>query len=142
MEQRLSFMTLGVADLDRAEAFYRALGWTPSSYGEGKGIVFFQLPGMVFALFPRADLAHDANIAESTPGFSGVTLSYNARAPDEVDAVLAEAVAAGATVTRPAGPSFWGGYMGYFTDLDGHLWEVCFNPHASLGPEGQVTIPA
>jgi catechol 2,3-dioxygenase-like lactoylglutathione lyase family enzyme len=142
MEQRFSFITLGVADLDRAEAFYRALGWAPSSYGEGKGIVFFQLPGIVFSLFPREELAHDAQVADSKPGFSGVTLSYNTRTQAEVDAILAEAVAAGAVVTKPAGKASWGGYMAYFTDLDGHLWEVCYNPHAELGPEGQVTIPA
>lgn len=141
MEQRVSFITLGVADLDRAAAFYKALGWTPSSYGEGKGIVFFQLPGMAFALFPRTELAHDANVSDSKPGFSGITLSHNTRSQAEVDTLLAEATAAGATVTRPADTVFWGGYMGYFTDLDGHLWEVCFNPQASLGPEGQVTLP-
>lgn len=142
MEQRLSFITLGVADLDRAEAFYRALGWVPSSYGEGKGIVFFQLPGMVFGLFAREALAQDAGVADSQPGFSGITLSYNTRSRDEVDAVVAEAEAADATVTRKPGAVSWGGYVGYFKDLDGHLWEVCHNPHAELGPEGQITIPA
>jgi predicted lactoylglutathione lyase len=142
MEQRFSFITLGVADLHRAEVFYRALGWTPSSYGDGKGIVFFQLPGMVFSLFPREELAHDAQVPNSKPGFSGVTLSYNTRTQVEVDAILAEAVAAGAAVTKPASEAVWGGYMAYFTDLDGHLWEVCYNPHAELGPKGEITIPA
>jgi catechol 2,3-dioxygenase-like lactoylglutathione lyase family enzyme len=141
MEQRLSFITLGVADLARAEAFYRALGWTPSSYGDGKGITFFQLPGMVFALFPREELAHDAEVENSTPGFSGITLSHNVRSEAEVDATLAGAVGAGGRLTRAAGKAFWGGYMGYFADPDGHLWEVCFNPHAELGPNGEVTIP-
>ena len=141
MEQRFSFITLGVADLERAEAFYRALGWTPSSYGEGKGIVFFQLPGMVFSLFPRHELAEDAHVADSKPGFSGVTLSYNTRTQGEVDAVIDQAIGAGATLTKPAGKAFWGGYMGYFSDPDGHLWEICYNPHAQLSASGAVTIP-
>jgi predicted lactoylglutathione lyase len=142
MEQRLSFITLGVADLEKAEAFYRALGWTPSSYGDGKGITFFQLPGMVFALFPRHELAEDAGVEDSKPGFSGISLSHNVRSEADVDAVLLTAVAAGAQITKPAGKAFWGGYMGYFADIDGHHWEVCYNPHAELGPKGEVTIPA
>lgn len=141
MEQRLSFITLGVADLARSQAFYQALGWTPSSYGDGKGIVFFQLGGLVLALFPREELAEDANVSAEGSGFSGITLSHNVRSEAEVDATLAEAVAAGARLLRPGSRVFWGGYMGYFADPDGHNWEVCFNPQVPVQDDGTVRLP-
>jgi catechol 2,3-dioxygenase-like lactoylglutathione lyase family enzyme len=141
MEQRLSFITLGVADLDRSRAFYEALGWTASAYGDGKDIVFFQVGGLVLALIPREELAEDANVSAEGSGFSGITLSHNVRSEAEVDATLAEAVAAGARLLRPGSRVFWGGYMGYFADPDGHNWEVCFNPQVPVQGDGTVRLP-
>ena len=140
MEQRLSLVTLGVADLDRARVFYERLGWR-RSFRKAEGVVFFQTGSMALALFPRADLAKDANVPAEGSGFSGVALAYNARSRDEVDAVLAEAAAAGGAIAKPASDAFWGGYSGYFADPDGHLWEVAWNPGFALGPDGAVTLP-
>jgi catechol 2,3-dioxygenase-like lactoylglutathione lyase family enzyme len=141
MEQRISFITLGVADLARAKAFYEALGWKASKSGEGLGIVFFQAGGQVFALFPREELAKDAGV-ENTPagGFSGVTLAHNVRSKEAADAVMAEALAAGASPVKPLHDVFWGGYSGYFADPDGHLWEVCYNPYSKFGDDGSVYL--
>jgi catechol 2,3-dioxygenase-like lactoylglutathione lyase family enzyme len=142
MEQRISFFTLGVSDLARSEAFYRRLGWTPSDYGvEGK-IVFFQLNGLVMALFGRADLAQDAGLPESPPApFSGITVSHNTRTEAEVETVIAQAAAAGATVLKPPHRADWGGIVAYFSDPDGHAWEVCYNPHAKIADDGSVWLP-
>jgi len=143
MDQRVSFITLGVADLARAQAFYEALGWRPSKYGAGEGVTFFAIAGgLVLALYPRADLARDAGIADTgAPAFSGVSLSYNTHSRDEVDQLMAEAARIGGRITAPAKTVFWGGYVGYFTDPDGHLWEACWNPKAVVGDDGTVTIP-
>ena len=139
MEQRISLVTLGVADLRRATAFYEALGWGGQEVQE---TVFFQAGGLVVVLWGRAALAADSGIADSgTDGFGGVALAHNVRSPGEVDAVLAEAVAAGATVTRPAAETFYGGYAGCFTDPDGHVWEVAHNPGFTLGADGSLTVP-
>ena len=141
MEQRLSVVTLGVADLDRAAAFYEGgLGWTP--VGDDLGIVFYQLPGMILGLWSRQKLAEEAGLADTGPGFGGISLAYNARSPGEVDTVLAEAEAAGGTITAPANETFWGGYSGYFTDPEGHVWEVAHNPFWMIDDDGRVTIPA
>jgi len=140
MEQRLSLITLGVADLDRARAFYERLGWK-RSVRKAEGVVFFQLNGLALALWPRAELAKDANVIDDGAGFSGVALAYNARTRNEVDAVLAEAVAAGARLLKRAQEAFWGGYQGYFADPDGHLWEVAWNPGFALDAKGNVTLP-
>jgi catechol 2,3-dioxygenase-like lactoylglutathione lyase family enzyme len=137
VEQRVSVITLGVADLDRARRFYEALGWRRGN--EDAGVVFFQIPGAVLALWSRASLAEDANIADGG-GFGGITLAYNARSKADVDAVLAEAKAAGAAVLKPAKETLWGGYSGYFADPDGHPWEVAWNPHWSLDDEGRVKL--
>ena len=143
MEQRVSFITLGVTDLDRARSFYEALGWTPAKYGEGAGVVFFEIgPGLVLALYPRADLARDANLTDAGPGaFSGVSLSYNTRSREETDAIMAEAQRAGGRVLTPAAEVFWGGYVGYFADPEGHLWEVAFNPKAEIAANGAISLP-
>lgn len=141
MDQRLSFITLGVADLDRSRSFYERLGWRPSRAGEGLGIVFFQLGGLVLALYPRNELAKDADVPDSPPGgFSGVTLAYNTRTRDEADAVMAQALTAGASLKKPLQAVFWGGYSGYFADPDGHLWEVVHNPHANLAADGSIRL--
>jgi len=138
MEQRVSLITLGVADLDRSRRFYEALGWKAGDTPEG--VVFFQIPGGVFGLWSRAALAEDAGVADSG-GFGGIAIAYNARSRDEVDAVLAEAVAAGAKLLKPAKEAFWGGYSGYFADPDGHAWEVAHNPFWTVEADGRVTLP-
>src|SRR5271170_363552 len=109
MEQRVSLITLGVADLERSREFYQRLGWR-RSMAKAEGVVFFQTGGMALALYPRQDLAKDANIAPEGQGFNGITLAYNTRNRAEVDSVLKEARAAGATIRRPAQEAFWGGY--------------------------------
>lgn len=119
MEQRLSLVTLGVADLKRARAFYEALGWVSDSAPE-MGVVFFQVGGMVLALWGRAELAEDCALPDGDPGrFGGIALAHNVRSPSEVDAVIEEARAAGATITREPAATFWGGYSGVFADPDG-----------------------
>ena len=138
MEQRLSLVTLGVADLDRSRRFYEALGWRRS--GDQPEVAFFQAGGMVLALWSREQLAADANVPAAGSGFSGIALAYNARSREEVDAVLAEAKAAGAAIPKPAEDTFWGGYAGYFADPDGHLWEVAWNPHWTLAEDGSVRL--
>jgi predicted lactoylglutathione lyase len=118
---------LGVADLERSRAFYERLGWR-RSVRDAKGVVFFQAGGMALALYPRAELAKDANVAPEGSGFVGMALAYNARSRAEVDDVLAEAERAGARLWKPAQDAFWGGYSGYFADPDGFAWEVAWQP--------------
>jgi catechol 2,3-dioxygenase-like lactoylglutathione lyase family enzyme len=138
MEQRLSMVTLGVADLDRARRFYEALGWR--RHGDQAEVVFFQAGGMVLGLWSRESLAEDARVPAGGPGFGGIALAYNTRAREDVDAVLAKAEAAGATITKPAEEAFWGGYTGYFADPDGHLWEVAWNPSWTIAADGSVKL--
>jgi catechol 2,3-dioxygenase-like lactoylglutathione lyase family enzyme len=139
VEQRISLVTLGVADLPRAKAFYEALGWRGQEVEE---TVFFQAGGLAVVLWGRAALAADSGVEDTgADGFGGLALAHNVRSRDEVDAVLAEAAAAGATLTRPAAETFYGGYAGCFTDLDGHVWEVAHNPGFTLGPDGSLTVP-
>lgn len=142
MEQRLSLITLGVTDLARARRFYeRGLGWEPSG-ASNRSVAFYQLGGMVLALYPRTALAEDAGVDPGQPGFGGIALAYNVRQREDVDAVLAEAVAAGATLLKPAADTDWGGYAGYFADPDGHPWEVAWNPHFSLSVQGGLGLPS
>ena len=140
MEQRLSIITLGVADLKRSREFYERLGWR-RSMAQAEGVVFFQTGGMALALFPRHELAKDANIAADGQGFSGISLAYNARNREEVDSVLAEAEAAGGRLLKHAQQAVWGGYSGYFSDPDGFLWEVAWNPSFSVAEDGSIRIP-
>lgn len=140
MEQRVSLVTLGVANLDRSRAFYERLGWR-RSLAAAQGVVFFQTGGMALSLFPRDELAKDADVSPKGQGFSGMTLAYNTRSREEVDAVLAEAVAAGAKLVKPAQEAFWGGYSGYFSDPDGFLWEVAWNPSFRMAEDGAIRIP-
>ena len=123
MEQRISLITLGVRDLERSRRFYESLGWRRSMV-DAPGVVFFQAGGMALALWPRGELAKDAMIADDGGGFAGIALAYNTRTRDEVDQVLAEAIAAGGRVLRPAQQAFWGGYQAYFCDPDGYAWEI------------------
>ena len=138
MEGRISLVTLGVADIGRARAFYDALGWEGQS-PDGE-VVFYRAGGMVLALWSRELLAADSTVTDQG-GWGGVTLAHNGRTPAEVDAVLAEAVAAGATIGRPGAPTEWGGYSGIFLDPDGHPWEVAHNPHWPLDDDGSVALP-
>jgi catechol 2,3-dioxygenase-like lactoylglutathione lyase family enzyme len=137
MDQRVSLITLGVADLARSLGFYQALGWRRGNRDES--VVFFQLPGFILALWSRTSLAEDAQVKDSG-GFGGIALAYNARSKSEVDAVLDQAVRAGARLLKPAHDAFWGGYSGYFADPDGHVWEVAFNPGWSIDAAGRVTL--
>ena len=129
MEPRISIITLGVADLPRAVAFYRdGLGLTLFD-DNTESIAFFQNKGTWLALYPKSALAADVGISAEGSGFSGVTLAHNVRTKEEVDDLLAVAVSAGAALVKPAQDTFWGGYSGYFTDPEGYLWEIAWNPH-------------
>jgi uncharacterized protein len=139
MEQRVSLVTLGVDDLQRARTFYEALGWTTRAEPDDD-VVFFQSGGMIVALWGRSELTSDSGV-EDRGGYGGVTLAHNVRSPAEVDAVMAEAEAAGATITRAAGETFWGGYSGAFADPDGHPWEIAHNPRWTIHDDGSVSLP-
>lgn len=137
MEQRLSLVTLGVADLERAERFYTRLGWR--ARGDDDDVVFFQCGGLVVALWDRASLAEDSTV-EDGGGWGGVTLALNVRSPEEVDDVLAEAAQAGAVIGREGAETFWGGYSGVFVDPDGHPWEVAHNPFWTVTETGETLL--
>ena len=139
MKQRLTLVTLGVADLARAVSFYRALGWEPANDVEEQGVAFFESGGMVVALWSREELAADSAVSDPG-GWGGVTLAHNVGSVEEVDAVLAQAEAAGATIGRPGAETFWGGYSGIFIDPDGHPWEVAHNPHWTIAEDGSLSI--
>ena len=138
MEQRVSLVTLGVADLFRARAFYEALGWTTRA-APGDDVVFFQAGGMIVALWDRSFLAEDSGVPDAG-GWGGVTLAHNVRSPAEVDAVIEEARQAGASIPRAGAETFWGGYSGIFVDPDGHPWEVAHNPRWTLADDGTVEL--
>jgi predicted lactoylglutathione lyase len=138
-EPRLSIVTLGVSDLEKARKFYEALGWTASPASQGD-IVFFQLGGMALALYPRGTLAEDACVDAEGGGFRGITLAYNVRSKGEVAVLLKVAEAAGGKILKPAQDVFWGGHSGYFADLDGHLWEVAWNPYSKLNERGEFEL--
>ena len=142
MEQRLSLVTLGVADLDRARRFYEdGLGWARAAASQ-EGIAFYRAGGMVIGLYPRPALAEDCGLPDPGPQpFTGLTLAYNARSRGEADAVMAEALAAGASLVKPLQAVFWGGYSGYFADPDGHLWEVAHNPFWEIAEDGALVLP-
>ena len=139
MEQRLSLVTLGVADVDRAKAFYEQLGWRGQEVQE---TVFFQAGGMAVVLWGRDKLAVDSGLADQSPaGFDGVVLAQNVRSRQEVDEIIAAAQTAGATISKPPGETFYGGYAGFFVDLDGHAWEIAYNPGFALAEDGSLTLP-
>jgi len=139
MEQRVSLITLGVADLARARSFYEALGWHGQ---ESEETVFFQAGGAVVVLWGVEKLAADAGVEVGPAGFGGIVLAHNMRSRSEVDEVLATAERAGAVVTRPAAETFYGGYAGCFTDPDGHVWEIAHNPGFTLAEDGSLILPA
>jgi predicted lactoylglutathione lyase len=138
MRQRVSLITLGVNDLVRARRFYEALGWTTGA-GPDDDVVFFQAGDMVLALWDRARLAEDSAV-EDAPGWGGVTLALNLGSPEEVDAVIEEARAAGGEIGREPAETFWGGYSGVFVDPEGHPWEIAHNPHWTITDEGGVRL--
>ncbi len=140
MEPRLSFVTLGVADVARSRAFYERLGFSASK-ASNEAVTFFNAGGVVLALFGRKALAEDAGVANAPAAFSGVALAHNVRSEADVDAVLAEATAAGGRIVKPAQRAAWGGWTGYFADPDGHLWEVAHNPFFPLDAHGIVQLP-
>ncbi|NUS72425.1 MAG: VOC family protein [Corynebacteriales bacterium] len=139
MEQRLSLITLGVASLDRARTFYEELGWHGQEVQE---TVFIQAGGIALVLWGREQLADDAGIKDThADGFGGIALAHNVRHEHEVDEVLASARDAGGTITQPARKTSYGGYAGCFADLDGHCWEIAYNPGFPLNADGSITIP-
>lgn len=148
MEPRLSLVTLGVEDISRARRFYEeGLGWPVSEMSNDK-VVFFQVGGLILGLYGREALARDADLPASSwqsspiPGaFRGVALAQNVRSPEEVDQVLQEALKAGGSIAKPGEEAFWGGYSGYFTDPEGHLWEVAWNPAFTLTDDGRTLLP-
>jgi uncharacterized protein len=139
MEQRVSLITLGVDDLAAARGFYEALGWRCVEVEE---TVFVQAGGSAVVLWGREKLATDAGVEDPrADGFGGIALAQNVRSRAEVDEVLAAAAAAGARITKPATETFYGGYAGYFADLDGHLWEIAHNPGFQLTEDGALILP-
>lgn len=142
IEPRVSLITLGVRDLERARRFYRdGLGWPEAGGASDEGVAFFRLRGIVLSLYPREDLAADARLDPAGTGFSGIALAHNVRERDDVEAALAEAEAAGASILRPAEDAPWGGRSGYFADPDGHTWEVAWNPGFPILADGSLELP-
>jgi catechol 2,3-dioxygenase-like lactoylglutathione lyase family enzyme len=140
VEQRLSLVTLGVADLDRARTFYESLGWHTNA-GPDDDVVFFQAGGMVVALWDRAELAEDSGV-EDGGGWGGITPAHNVRSPAEVDTVIEEARRAGADIVREPAETFWGGYSAAFVDPEGHPWEIAHNPRWTIADDGSTQLPA
>lgn len=134
MKPRISMVSLGVADLQKSVAFYSD-GLGLPKLDSPPGVAFFNLNGTWLGLSNRHDLASDATISADGSGYSGINLAHNVATQAEVDATLDQAVLAGAKLVKPAQKSDWGGYHGYFSDSDGHLWEIAYNPFAWVGPE-------
>jgi hypothetical protein len=127
MKPHLTFVGLGVEDLERSVEFYQTGLGLPRKDGP-EGIAFFEMGGVMLSLYPRDKMAEDITVAPEGSGFPGFTLAHNVASPEAVDATLEEAVAAGATLIKPGQKVFWGGYSGYFTDPDGFYWEIAWNP--------------
>ncbi len=141
MEPRISIVTVGVVDLDRATAFYEAMGLVAGMKVPGD-VVFFPMGGLLLALWPRDKLAADAGVSAEGSGFRGTALAYNTRSEDEVAQVIDMAKSAGGRVVKPAQRAFWGGWYGYFEDTEGNLWEVAHNPDFPLDAEGRISLPS
>ena len=140
MDPRISLITLGVADIARSRRFYEGLGWKASGPGNDS-VVFFQLGGLILSLYGQDALARDAQLPAAADGFGGVTLAYNGRTRAEVDAAMALAASIGGKILKPAHDVFWGGYIGYFADPDGHVWEVAWNPDFPIAEDGTIRLP-
>ena len=138
----LSLVTLGVSDLKRSVEFYEALGFRRKAQA-ADGVGFFQAGACAISVFPSEELAKDANLAFEgmAATFRGVAMAWNCRSKADVDTAIKRAQGAGAVVRKPAQDVFWGGYSGYFSDPDGHLWEVAYNPHFPLSEDGRLLIP-
>lgn len=142
MQPRISLITLGVRDLERSLKFYRDGLGLPTTWTGDKGVVFFQTSGTCLAIYPLDKLAEDIgpDFAVALSKFSGITIAHNVREKHEVDELLAEAERAGAKIEKPAADAFWGGYSGYFSDLDGHLWEIAWGAF-DFNDDGSLVIP-
>lgn len=139
-DARITLVTLGVADLERAAVFYEALGWRRTTAGN-ESVVFLQGEGLVLSLFGLADLAKDAALPlDALPVFRGVTLAINLSSEAETDRLFEAAIAAGAKALKRPEKVFWGGYSGYFADPDGHLWELAHNPFFALDEKGLLDL--
>lgn len=135
-------VSLGVSDLPRSRQFYEeGLGWRSANPGNA-AIAFYQIGPLVFGLVPKSEIVREANLQDAGPGYGGISLAHNVATHAEVDALLAEADAAGGAIMKPAEKAEWGGYSGYFADPDGHLWEVAHNPHWTLAEDGGVLLPS
>ena len=143
MEPRISLVTLGTTDLARAVRFYHdGLGWPMSAVGSESGeVAFFRTGGAILTVYLRHLLGGEAGLSAEGSGFGGIVLSHNVREKDQVDTVLAEAVAAGGTLLRPARQMDWGGYVGHVADPDGHIWEIAWNPGFPILEDGTVRLP-
>lgn len=141
VKQRLSLVTLGVADVGASRAFYEGLGFVAEAF-ESPDVAFFDMNGVVFGIYGREDLAKDAQVAGEGTGFRSVSLAINLESDVAVDRALAEVAAKGGVITKPAAKVFWGGYSGYFADPDGHLWEVAYNPFWTFDAAGRVVLPS
>ncbi len=137
--QRVTLITLGVDDLDRSRAFYEALGWRPAEVLDE--VVFYQMNGLVLGLFDKRSLAADQGRPDATLGTGAIALAQNFSTQADVDAAFATALAAGATALKSPEKVFWGGYSGYYTDPDGHVWELAMNPFWPLSEDGSLTLP-
>jgi uncharacterized protein len=140
VEQRITLVTLGVSDYARAKAFYAALGWSPAL--EVEETAFFQGNGIILALWAREKLGPDLGIPDDGARWSGVALAHNVRSNAEVDEVIEQARKNGAEITREPAVTFYGGYAGAFRDLDGHAWEIAYNPGFGLDVDGNIVLPA
>lgn len=140
MKPRLTVLTLGVDDVARSRAFYEALGFAASP-DSNASVVFFTAGGVILAIWGRQDLAADAGLSAEHAGFRGVCCAWNVASETEVDEALVLAQSAGAKILKPGHKAFWGGYLGYFADPDGHLWELTYNPFWELDAAGHITLP-
>ena len=139
MRQKINLITLGVSNFQRSLDFYEKLGWKKSDKSMDE-LALFPLGGITLALYPLKDLADDATLKYQESSFAGLTLSYNAKSEKEVDDVFAKVKKLGATIVKPAQKAFWGGYSGYFKDLDGHLFEVAYNPFWELDEQDNLKL--
>ena len=140
MRQKLNLITLGTEDFEKSLDFYeKGLGWKKSEKSMD-GLALFDLGGIILALHPKKDLAEDANLPYQPTSFSGLTISHNTRSEAEVDEILEKVAKLGATIVKPAQKVYWGGYSGYFKDLDGHLFEVAYNPFWELDENHNVQL--